>query len=552
MEDFQLDIVLGKGPAARSIRLDLPRFTLVGATTRTGLITGPLRDRFGMVARLDYYEPADLEAIVVRAARHPRRAQVDADGAVEIARRARGTPRIANRLLRRVRDFAEVRGRRRGRRWPSPARASPLFGVDDLGLDKVDRAILRDRLRALRRRTRSGCRRWRSASGRSRRRSRTSTSRSSSSRACSCAPPAGGSRPRRRGRTSGLEPPDPRGQPPRPSGRPPACTERGCVDGRLRLRPARRGDRPAPGRAARRGPAARRARPTDRRPPPVADLAGLLAPGDLLVVNDTRVLPARLHLRKATGGAAEVLLLEPCGPDAARLGGAGPARAAAPTRRRCCTDDGGRAGGRDRARAPLEDTRRVRLLADPWARRRDAAAALRPRAARRSGAVPDRVRRRAPGSVAAPTAGLHLTPGVLDACRGARASASPRWSSRVGLDTFRPVTVEDPGRPPHPQRALPGAGRPPGRRAAAHAERRAGGRRRDHDRAGARDARRPPGELEGRTDLFIRPPCASRSSTCSSPTSTCPARACCCWSRRSPGRGGASCTRSPSPTATGS
>ena len=109
MEDFQLDIVLGKGPAARSIRLDLPRFTLVGATTRTGLITGPLRDRFGLVARLDYYEPADLEAIVVRAA-GILDVPVDADGRREIARRARGTPRIANRLLRRVRDFAEVRG----------------------------------------------------------------------------------------------------------------------------------------------------------------------------------------------------------------------------------------------------------------------------------------------------------------------------------------------------------------------------------------------------------------------------------------------------------
>src|SRR5687768_11713116 len=96
MEDFQIDIVLGKGPAARSIRLDLPRFTLVGATTRTGSITGPLRDRFGLVARLDYYEPGDLQEIVVRAA-SILGVQVDAEGAWEIARRARGTPRIANR-----------------------------------------------------------------------------------------------------------------------------------------------------------------------------------------------------------------------------------------------------------------------------------------------------------------------------------------------------------------------------------------------------------------------------------------------------------------------
>src|SRR4051794_36739619 len=109
MEDFQLDIVLGKGPAARSIRLDLSRFTLVGATTRTGLITGPLRDRFGLVARLDYYDVEDLESIVVRAA-DILGVQVDERGANEIARRARGTPRIANRLLRRSRDFAEVRG----------------------------------------------------------------------------------------------------------------------------------------------------------------------------------------------------------------------------------------------------------------------------------------------------------------------------------------------------------------------------------------------------------------------------------------------------------
>jgi Holliday junction DNA helicase RuvB len=140
MEDFQLDIVLGKGPAARSIRLDLPRFTLVGATTRTGMITGPLRDRFGLVARLDYYSALDLEAIVVRAATILG-VSLDADGAREISRRARGTPRIANRLLRRVRDFAEVRSD--GNIDESTAREGlAVFGVDELGLDKVDRAIL--------------------------------------------------------------------------------------------------------------------------------------------------------------------------------------------------------------------------------------------------------------------------------------------------------------------------------------------------------------------------------------------------------------------------
>ncbi len=140
MEDFQIDIVLGKGPAARSIRLDLPRFTLVGATTRTGSITGPLRDRFGLVARLDYYEPAELEAIVTRAATILG-VRIDTDGAREISGRARGTPRIANRLLRRVRDFAEVRGDG-SVDLPTASEGLATFGVDELGLDKVDRAIL--------------------------------------------------------------------------------------------------------------------------------------------------------------------------------------------------------------------------------------------------------------------------------------------------------------------------------------------------------------------------------------------------------------------------
>jgi len=140
MEDFQLDIVLGKGPAARSLRLDLPRFTLIGATTRTGLITGPLRDRFGFVARLDYYSPEELELVVRRSA-GLLGALLDDGGAAEIAARSRGTPRLANRLLRRVRDYAEVRGD--GRIGTEVARAGlELFQVDELGLDKVDRAIL--------------------------------------------------------------------------------------------------------------------------------------------------------------------------------------------------------------------------------------------------------------------------------------------------------------------------------------------------------------------------------------------------------------------------
>ena len=140
MEDFHLDIVLGKGPAARSVRLPVARFTLVGATTRTGLITGPLRDRFGLVARLDYYDTDDLDAIVTRAAAILG-VRISPEGSYEIARRARGTPRIANRLLRRVRDFAEVTGD--GTIDPQTAKDGlATFGVDEAGLDKVDRAIL--------------------------------------------------------------------------------------------------------------------------------------------------------------------------------------------------------------------------------------------------------------------------------------------------------------------------------------------------------------------------------------------------------------------------
>jgi Holliday junction DNA helicase RuvB len=140
MEDFQLDIVVGKGPAASSIRLTMPPFTLVGATTRTGMITGPLRDRFGLVARLDYYDHVELQAIVERAA-GIFEIEIDSKGAFEIARRSRGTPRIANRLLRRVRDFAEVRAD--GEITADVAEAGlKLFGVDNRGLDKVDRALL--------------------------------------------------------------------------------------------------------------------------------------------------------------------------------------------------------------------------------------------------------------------------------------------------------------------------------------------------------------------------------------------------------------------------
>ena len=140
MEDFQLDLVIGKGPSAQTIRLDVPRFTLVGATTRAGLITGPLRSRFELAERLDYYPPDDLQLIVTRAARILG-VDIDESGAAEISRRSRGTPRIANRLLRRVRDFAQVRAD--GIIDGDIARAAlKVFKVDDLGLDKVDVAVL--------------------------------------------------------------------------------------------------------------------------------------------------------------------------------------------------------------------------------------------------------------------------------------------------------------------------------------------------------------------------------------------------------------------------
>jgi len=141
MEDFQLDIVLGKGPAARSVRLTIAPFTLVGATTRTGLITGPLRDRFGLVARMDYYESEHLNTIILRSA-NIFEVEIDEAGSKEIAIRSRGTPRIANRLLRRVRDYAEIKAK--GVIDEKTAiDGLKLFVVDERGLDKVDRAILR-------------------------------------------------------------------------------------------------------------------------------------------------------------------------------------------------------------------------------------------------------------------------------------------------------------------------------------------------------------------------------------------------------------------------
>ena len=145
MEDFALDLVIGPGPGARSVRLDLPRFTLVGATTRVGLLSGPLRDRFGIVHHLEYYLPADLRTIVHRSA-EILSVPIESAGAEEIARRSRGTPRIANRLLRRVRDFADVAGR--AAIGGDLARdALERLAVDRFGLDPLDRRILENILR---------------------------------------------------------------------------------------------------------------------------------------------------------------------------------------------------------------------------------------------------------------------------------------------------------------------------------------------------------------------------------------------------------------------
>ena len=140
MEDFYLDIVIGKGPAARSIRLDLPRFTLVGATTRSGLLTGPLRDRFGIISRLDYYAPSELTQIVMRSA-SILGVDLDEQGAAQIASRSRGTPRLANRLLKRVRDYAQVKAGNFITGDVATA-ALTLLEIDPQGLDEMDRKIL--------------------------------------------------------------------------------------------------------------------------------------------------------------------------------------------------------------------------------------------------------------------------------------------------------------------------------------------------------------------------------------------------------------------------
>ena len=140
MEDYCIDIIIGKGPSARSIRLDLPKFTLIGATTRAGMLTNPLRDRFGVICKLDYYSVDELAKISMRSA-NLLDAEINLNGAIEIARRSRGTPRIANRLLKRVRDYAQVKAD--GKITDEVAtKALELLGVDNLGLDDVDEKLL--------------------------------------------------------------------------------------------------------------------------------------------------------------------------------------------------------------------------------------------------------------------------------------------------------------------------------------------------------------------------------------------------------------------------
>lgn len=140
MEDFQLDIIIGQGPSARTLKLSLPNFTLIGATTRTGLLTSPLRDRFGVISRLDYYNPPDLEKIILRSS-SIYNVKLEEEAAAEIACRSRGTPRIANRLLKRVRDFAQVKGSGLIEKFIT-RRSLEAMDVDEKGFDDMDRKLL--------------------------------------------------------------------------------------------------------------------------------------------------------------------------------------------------------------------------------------------------------------------------------------------------------------------------------------------------------------------------------------------------------------------------
>ena len=508
MEDFQLDIVLGKGPSARTIRLDLPRFTLVGATTRTGLITGPLRDRFGFVARLDYYEPDDLEPS--SAARRPSStSRLDRAGAAEIARRSRGTPRIANRLLKRVRDFAEVRGdgtvdRRRGPPGPRAVRgrrARPRQGGP---------GHPRRRLRPVRRRPGGpvhpgGQRGGGDRHGRGRVRALPAPA-----RACSCARPGAGWPCRAAWQHLGLDVPA-TGWPGQPVDTDPVSSEphhrlnrHGGGSPRPTTCPRRRS--PRPGRAAGRGPPAGRDRPggpVDHRTCGTCPTCS--RPGTCWWSTPPGSCPARLRLFKADrrggrGPAARgadrrvASAVEGAGatrPAAAAGDGAGP--------------DAGRGGRRSRwASAWPRGRRLVRFLGDPAERggRPAGRSPCRPYI-RRPLADPDRyqtVYADQPGSVGAPD--RRAAPDRRTSWPGAATAGCgcARVDLAVGLGTFRPITERAGRGARHARRALPGAGRHLGRLPARPERVVAVGH---HHGAGPGDARPPPASSRG------RPTCSS-------------------------------------------
>ena len=217
MEDFRVDVIVGKGPGATAIPLELPPFTLVGATTRAGLLPPPLRDRFGFTAHMEFYEPAELERVIHRSA-HLLDVEIDADGAAEIAGRSRGTPRIANRLLRRVRDYAQVKADGVITRDIAAAALEGLRGRRAAASTASTAASWRP-CSSCSAAARSACPRSRSRWGRSARPSRRWPSPSSSARDCSPAPPAAGSPPPPHGRISAS---------PRPARRPQETDNRTC------------------------------------------------------------------------------------------------------------------------------------------------------------------------------------------------------------------------------------------------------------------------------------------------------------------------------------
>ena len=510
MEDFQIDIVLGKGPAARSIRLDLPRFTLVGATTRTGSITGPLRDRFGLVARLDYYEPDDLVDIVTRAA-----------GILGVQRRRRG--RLGDRPPRPGHARASPTGccaasatsPRCGATAPSTCPPRPTASPPSASTSSASTrstAPSSRRSASASAAARSACPRWPSASASRPRPSRTSTSRSSSRAACSCARPAGGWPPRRPSPTSASpRPAAPRARIPLPGllGLSVAARRahwRRHGHGRARLRPAGERHRPDAGRAARRRPAARRRRRRVRTP-----RTGTSATCRRCSVPATWSWSTRRGCcRPGSGSPSRRAVRSRCccssrRTTASTAGRRWSARAARcrRARRSSLGDDGRSVVGDD-----LGEGRRVVELV--LGRRRRAcstcsSATARCRCRRTSPpplADPERYQTTyadRPGSVAAPTAGLHLTPALLERGAGGRRAGGARssWSSGSARSGRSPPTrVED--HEMHAERY-----RVPARHDAGVRARRPGGGHRHHQRPGRSSRPPPPASSRGSTELFI-------------------------------------------------